>query len=113
MIGFHPFSSAENALENINSISEHEISADLRTFLETNLKKSKKSTQCPLGVIEPTLATAIQEYLEIPCRCDSTVKELTRGIRLHFAKFVKMLEKGVLEQSELGLGHAYSRCQVH
>ena len=31
---FQPFTSAENALENINHISEHVLSDDLRTFLE-------------------------------------------------------------------------------
>ena len=30
MIAFHPFDTAENALENINAISEHELSEDLR-----------------------------------------------------------------------------------
>lgn len=30
MHGFFPFQTAENALENINAISEHEISDDLR-----------------------------------------------------------------------------------
>lgn len=30
MIAFHPFDSAENALENINAITEHEITDDLK-----------------------------------------------------------------------------------
>ncbi len=30
MIGFLPFASAENALENMNSITEHEVTDDLR-----------------------------------------------------------------------------------
>jgi len=34
---FAPFTSAENALSNINDISEGVMSADLRTFLEANL----------------------------------------------------------------------------
>ena len=112
LIAFHPFDSAENALENINAISEHNISKDLRSFLESNLNKGKKSTKEPLGVIEPLLATAIQENLSIPCRSDETVKEVVRGIRLNFTKFVKLLGNGGLEQSQLGLGHAYSRSQV-
>jgi hypothetical protein len=32
MIAFHPFDSAENALENINSITEHELTEDLRVI---------------------------------------------------------------------------------
>ena len=30
MVAFHPFESAENALENINAITEHEITDDLK-----------------------------------------------------------------------------------
>lgn len=30
MVAFHPFDSAENALENINAVTEHEMTADLR-----------------------------------------------------------------------------------
>lgn len=112
MTGFVPFETAEHALENINAITEHEVTDDLKAFLESNLSKGKKSTKSPLGVIEPTLATAIQENLGIPCRSDETIRELNRGIRLHFTKFVKPLQKGLLEQAQLGLGHAYSRSKV-
>ena len=76
------------------------------------MSKGKKSTKNPLGVIEPLLATAIQENLDIPCRSDETIRELARGIRVHFTKFVKPLDKGGLEQAQLGLGHAYSRSKV-
>lgn len=80
--------------------------------MEANIPKGKKSTSYPLGVIEPTLATAIQENLSIPCRCDDTIRELTRGIRMLFPKFVKLMENGLMEQAQLGLGHAYSRAKV-
>lgn len=62
--------------------------------------------------IEPTLATAIQENLGIPCRSDDTIRELVRGIRTHFTQFVKSLAAGLLEQAQLGLGHSYSRSKV-
>lgn len=63
-------------------------------------------------MIEPTLATAIQENLGIPCKSDETIRELTRAIRFHFTKFVKPLANGNIEQAQLGLGHAYSRSKV-
>jgi nucleolar protein 56 len=63
-------------------------------------------------VIEATLGTALQENLGIPVRCDDTIKELTRGIRAHFTSFVKPLQAGLLEQSQLGLGHSFSRSKV-
>ena len=113
MIAFHPFDTAENALENMNAITEHELTVDLKNFLESNLSKGKKASKFPLGVIEPLLATAIQENLGIPCRSDETIRELCRGIRAHFIKFVKPLASGLLEQAQLGLGHSYSRSKVH
>lgn len=112
MVAFHPFDSAENALENMNAITEHEMTDDLRAFLESNLPKGKKSSKSPLGVIEPLLATAIQENLGITCRSDDTIREITRGFKLHFTKFVKPLGSGLLEQAQLGLGHSYSRSKV-
>ncbi len=72
MIAFHPFDSAENALENINAITEHEITDDLKvlstafsfsnvvfmsivciyqTFLDSNVPKGKKANKFPLGVV--------------------------------------------------------------
>lgn len=112
MVAFHPFDSAENALENINAITEHEMTDDLKAFLDSNVPKGKKSGKFPLGVIEPTLATTIQENLTIPCRSDETIREICRGIRNHFIKFVKPLANGLLEQAQLGLGHSYSRSKV-
>jgi nucleolar protein 56 len=35
LVAFHPFDTAENALENINAITEHELSEDLRVFLQS------------------------------------------------------------------------------
>jgi nucleolar protein 56 len=112
MVAFSPFDTAEDALENINAITEHEVTDSLKAFLESNLSKGKKSGKNALGLLEPTLATAIQENLGIPCRSDDTIRELVRGIRMHFTKFVKPLDKGGLEQAQLGLGHAYSRAKV-
>lgn len=77
MVAFHPFDSAENALENINAVTEHEMTADLRVcsiplddadneiclmflffsyqnFIEANMPKGKKSSQFPLGVVSST-----------------------------------------------------------
>eukprot|EP01035_Chromulina_nebulosa_P020860 gene20860-27036_t len=112
LVTFSPFLSAENALENINAITEHELTSDLKNFLESNLNKGKKASKYTLGVIEPLLATVIQENLQIPCRSDETIRELSRGIRYHLVNFIKPLGSGVLEQAQLGLGHAYSRAKV-
>lgn len=83
-----------------------------QNFVESNIPKSKKAGKFSLGVLDPMLATALQENLSISCRCDETVREIIRGIRFHFTKYVKPLEGGLLEQAQLGLGHAYSRSKV-
>ncbi|CAB1100539.1 unnamed protein product [Ectocarpus sp. CCAP 1310/34] len=112
--GFQPFTTAENALENVNAISEQIVTDDLKNFLEMNLPKVKKSKSASfqLGCIEPGLASAIQDRLGFPCRSDETVKEIIRGIRVHFHRFVKELDGGVGEKAQLGLGHSYSRAKV-
>jgi nucleolar protein 56 len=40
---FQPFTSAENALENMNAVSEQIVTQDLQNFLEMNLPKVSMS----------------------------------------------------------------------
>mmetsp|Transcript_24584 Transcript_24584/g.40001 ORF Transcript_24584/g.40001 Transcript_24584/m.40001 type:complete len:507 (-) Transcript_24584:1652-3172(-) len=111
---FQPFKSAENALENIMKVSENLVHDDLSAFLTTNLpkgKKMKKEGQV-LGVGASTLGAAIKDELSIPCQSNETILELMRGIRLHLPRFVKALDNGASEKSQLGLGHSYSRAKV-
>ena len=120
---FRPFESPESALENINAISEGALHHDLREFLQLNLlvessdsgkKSSKKSSKSKvtLGLSEDKLGTAIQETLGVKCTREVVVRELIRGIRMHFAKFLKGLQASALSDAQLGLGHAYSRAKV-
>jgi nucleolar protein 56 len=55
---FQPYTSAENALQNINDISEGIVNEDLKTFLEANLPKAKpgKSAKFILGAWAATAA---------------------------------------------------------
>mmetsp|Transcript_6124 Transcript_6124/g.7768 ORF Transcript_6124/g.7768 Transcript_6124/m.7768 type:complete len:570 (+) Transcript_6124:86-1795(+) len=117
---FQPFASAEDALENANAISEHAMTDALKSFLEMNLpksssKKKKEGKAAPfvLGIIDSGLATAISEGIPgISVRSDDTVREITRGARLHLTSLVKGLGGGGIEQAQLGLGHSYSRSKV-
>jgi len=109
---FQPFTSAENALENINNISEGLVHDDLKNFLEINLPSAKKSKKCSLGVTDKNLAGAIQETLSFPCNSNETTLEICRGIRFHLDKFIKELDNGNLSKAQLGLGHSYSRAKV-
>lgn len=114
---FVAFASAEQALENINTIAEHGVPDRLKTFLEAHLpavssKKKKKGPQFMLGVVEPDLGKAIAEATGAPCRSDDVVRELLRGATQHLVKFVPELGNHMIEQAQLGLGHAFSRCKV-
>ena len=89
----------------------------LKTFLETNLppvssKKKKKGPAFSLGVVEPDLGKAIAEATGAHCRSDDVVRELLRGATQHLTKFVPELQNNLLEQAQVGLGHAFSRCKV-
>jgi nucleolar protein 56 len=111
---FQPFTSAENALENINNISEGLLGDDLKNFLEMNLPKVKagKKPKFALGVQDKGLAQAISDALNAPCNTSETTLEIVRGARMHFSTFVKELAHGNLAKAQLGLGHSYSRAKV-
>ena len=116
LTAFYPFESAAEALENANAVSEHAVTGTLHNFLELNLpvsKKKSKTANFALGVMDPALATAIQESLPaVTCRSDDTVREIVRGCRLHLDTFVKGLAGGAAVKAQLGLGHSYSRSKV-
>ncbi|KAI4319040.1 hypothetical protein MLD38_032688 [Melastoma candidum] len=114
LVGFSPFDSALDALNQCNSVSEGIMTEELRNFLEVNLPKVKdgKKPKFSLGVAEPKIGSHINESLHIPCQCNDFVLELIRGIRLHFDRFLKDLMPGDLEKAQLGLGHSYSRAKV-
>eukprot|EP00310_Coccolithus_braarudii_P006807 CAMPEP_0183360898 /NCGR_PEP_ID=MMETSP0164_2-20130417/56132_1 /TAXON_ID=221442 /ORGANISM="Coccolithus pelagicus ssp braarudi, Strain PLY182g" /LENGTH=538 /DNA_ID=CAMNT_0025535343 /DNA_START=22 /DNA_END=1638 /DNA_ORIENTATION=+ len=112
--GFHPFVSAEDALENINDISEGLVTSSLRACLEMNLPSVKpgKKIKYGLGVHEHKLGAVIQEDMNIPCVCNDLTAELLRGCRYHLASFISQLRPGDVEKAQLGLSHSFSRCKV-
>ncbi|KAI7841800.1 hypothetical protein COHA_004524 [Chlorella ohadii] len=114
LIAFKPFTSAANALEQINAVSESQVTDDLKNFLTTNLPKVKKEGKAKykLGVAEAKLGSAIQEETGVPCECNEQVGEMLRGVRQHFATFVKGLEERDMARAQLGLAHSYSRAKV-
>jgi nucleolar protein 56 len=63
-------------------------------------------------VSEAKLGSAIQEETAIPCECNERVGELLRGVRAHFATFIKGLSDGDMSRAQLGLAHSYSRAKV-
>ncbi|CAD6222731.1 unnamed protein product [Miscanthus lutarioriparius] len=114
LTGFSPFSSAVDALNQCNAISEGIMTDELRNFLELNLPKVKegKKAKYSLGVTEPKVGSHITEATGIPCQSNEFVQELLRGVRLHFDQFIDQLKESDLEKAQLGLGHSYSRAKV-
>lgn len=115
LTAFAPFTSAAMALENANDISEGVLNEYLKSFLDMNLPAIKpgKKSKYVLGVFDYKIGTSIQEQMRITCKfADDVVKELMRGIRVYYEKFIKGLRDGDLEKSQLGLGHSYSRSKV-
>ncbi|KAJ4803099.1 Nucleolar protein 58 [Rhynchospora pubera] len=119
LTAFSPSSSAIDGLNQCNAVSEGIMTDELRNFLELNLpkvKEGKKAKFC-VGVSEPKVGSHISEVTKIPCQSNEFVLELLRGVRLHFAKFIKDwmptdLEKRFGSQLQLGLGHSDSRAKV-
>jgi len=114
LTAFKPFASAADALVQINAISESTLTPELKTFLETNLAKSKdaKKAKYKLGVGEPKLGSEIQSTTGIPCVSNEMVGEVLRGVRAHFTRFIDGLKDAELKQAQLGLAHSYSRAKV-
>lgn len=100
-----PFTSAEEALEQVNAISANTPTELLTNFLETNLPKSKKKYQ--LGVYDAELGKELAAQFSITH--GQTVRELLRGCRMHFSRLVKELSEVDLDKARLGLGHSFSR----
>lgn len=111
LIGFLPFKTAGDALNNINAVSEGIVTDDLKLFLETNMPKAGKKGAI-LGVIDSKLTSTINEALGIQCSHIGVVPELLRGIRMHFPKLVKGFTAVSSDKAQLGLSHSYSRAKV-
>merc|ERR1719379_2350334 len=105
---FHAFETAEEALEEMNSIADGMPSETLLQFLSTNLPKKAKNYK--LGVSDKAFAEALTQN-EIPATISNSVKELLRGVRTHIARFTKGLDLQAeqIQKAQLGLGHAFSR----
>ncbi|KAI8847534.1 Nop56 protein [Chytridium lagenaria] len=111
---FAPFKSAAHALENMLDITEGTVHDHLKSFLEINMPKGKKSN-VELGVAEKNLAGSIRNDLGINCtssETNETVAEIIRGIKLHSEKLLKQMKEGDMYRAQLGLGHSYSRAKV-
>jgi len=114
---FIPFDSAECALENINAITEGEMTEFLQNFLEMNLPKGKKKKEgkkkkTKVMVVDSKLGNCISEVMGVKVITGEKVEELVRGIREHLHHFIQKLRPEDMHQARLALSHSYSRCKV-
>jgi RNA processing factor Prp31 len=113
-ITFRPFPSTEVALSAMNAITEGQIPEVLQDFLADALPGQirEHSSGIVLGVSEPKLAGAIRQQFDITCQSDPVTREVLRGIRLHFERFVQEVTADDVRLAQLGLSHGYSRSKV-
>lgn len=88
---YQSFTTAEEALENINAVAHNKVSNTLKAFLTTHLPatKSSKKQKFALGISDPKFGQEIFSECGITASFNETVVELIRGIRTHFVKIIK------------------------
>jgi len=112
------FSDQQQALDTVMQLCDEKLPEHLKDWLQLVLPKSKEEGKKPkfiLGTSEANLGKMIKAELNYKCRSDNQINEIVRGIRYHFAKFMKkskILKKGFMEKLQLGLSHCYSRTKV-
>ena len=80
IIGFFPFKTSVQALENCNAISEGVVTDELKQFLKMTLPKASEENVYKLGVSDPKLGAVITEVLSISCIHTGVVPEIIRGM---------------------------------
>ncbi|KAL3314954.1 snoRNP complex protein nop56 [Cichlidogyrus casuarinus] len=113
LTAFHPFTSAINALEHCNSVSEGIIHEELNSFLKENCSCSKSSN---LYVQERKLADAIRtelgSTLNKNCIFNQNSAEIFRILRVIFPSMIAQMSHFAESKAQIGLGHSYSRAKV-
>jgi len=107
LVGFKPFTSAANALDNMNAISEGLVHDDMKAFLASNLPEGQT-----VGILDAKLLQTVKEECNVKVSGGEMVAEICRGVRVHMSHMVKALEPKKENMAQLGLGHSYSRSKV-
>jgi NOP5NT (NUC127) domain len=99
LLAFKPFTTAMDALEQVNAVSESAVTDMLVAFLKLNLPKVKegKKAKFTLGVLEPKLASSVQEATSAlslqmflrGCTCSVGATRRSRVLEPQFASSVQ------------------------
>mmetsp|Transcript_7575 Transcript_7575/g.14163 ORF Transcript_7575/g.14163 Transcript_7575/m.14163 type:complete len:444 (-) Transcript_7575:3903-5234(-) len=112
MLGFFPFKTAEQALDNIQHVAEGKLHPDAAEFIKSTMPSVRKS-KYKLAVEDNRLPASIEEtFPKLSCVKNEITDELFRGVRMHFAWFLKSFDSKDLFKTQLGLAHAFSRSKV-
>jgi len=111
LAAYQPFTTAEEALENIQAIAANRVTGTLKDFLLQNLPavKSSKKQKFQLGVCDPKMGQEITSETGLTASYNDTIHEMVRGCRAHFHKILKKLKDDEVKRAQLGLAHSYSR----
>lgn len=108
---YQPFTTAEQASDNIVAITQNKVTNTLKTFLTTHLPatKTSKKQKFLLGIAEPKMGQEIFAETNFTASYNESIHELVRGIRMHLHKMLKKVEEEDIKRAQLGLGHSFSR----
>lgn len=109
LVSFRKFQTEAEALVNATKVAEGEVSDELRTFLQSNVRLAKGRS---LGIQDAKLASDVQSTMGIACQTNQVVSELCRAARRHLGHLVGGLDAPDVDRANLGLGHAYSRAKI-
>ena len=91
LAAYQPFTTAEEALENIMAIRDLKVTPTLKNFLVTYLPatKSSKSQKFLLGIADPKMGQEVFSETGITASFNESISELNRGLRTHFVSLMK------------------------
>lgn len=91
LAAYQPFTTAEEALENIMAIRDLKVTPTLKNFLATHLPatKSSKSQKFLLGIADPKMGQEVFSETGITASFNESISELNRGLRTHFVSLMK------------------------
>lgn len=109
LVAWQPFEGTESATEQMKDMLESVLPEGLKDFLESHLPKKKKKVT--LGVNDPHLASQIVQALGVKALAADETLELTRGIRQHMSKLLKIKVKDI-NSAQTAMGHSLSRIKI-